>query len=305
LWDLPSGREVAIVPLGPTFSALFSPSGDALVTAGVSGVRRWRMATDRHTNEWTIGPYTTLAQPELGHRPRACFSRDGNALAATTGGDKIALIHLDRSGEKRVFGPHPGVAFVALSPDGRWMATGTFRGAGGVEVWDVSSGKPAVSLLRESEMTRVAFSPDGRWLLTSTNREHQLWEVGTWRPGRRFERDNPGLFGPAAFSRDGRMLALASTRYTIQLIDLATHESLARLESPAPQHLSWLCFGPDGSQLAAASENHAVQLWDLPVIRRRLADMRLDWDLPPYPPAPPNAAAKLGAVKVVLDEDRP
>ncbi len=101
------------------------------------------------------------------------------------------------------------------------------------------------------------------------------------------------------------MLAIASARYAVELLELPTFEPLARLEPPTPQHLHWLCFSPDGTQLAAAAEAGHIQLWDLRAIRRRLADMRLDWNLPPYPPAPPAGATKPVSVKVVLREASP
>jgi WD40 repeat protein len=56
-------------------------------------------------------------------------------------------------------------------------------------------------------------------------------------------------------------------------------------------------FSPDGSQLAAAQANKQVQLWDLRLIRQELAQMNLDWDMPPYPPA----AIPAGAAPVTLE----
>ena len=48
--------------------------------------------------------------------------------------------------------------------------------------------------------------------------------------------------------------------------------------------ISQLCFNHDGTELAASTDNHVVQLWDLRSIRRQLRAMKLDWDLPAYPP---------------------
>ena len=87
------------------------------------------------------------------------------------------------------------------------------------------------------------------------------------------------------FSRDGKMLAIAYSRYVVRLIDPASGRQLATLESPDPRHVSWLGFSPDGSRLAAASETNVIQLWDLRRIREQLAAMKLDWNLPPYPPS--------------------
>jgi len=305
LWDLSSGREIAFLPLGRTCSAIFSPTGDSLVTASETGVRRWPMNTDLHSGILTLGPPTILANPASALETRACFDLKGAAIAAIVGRDRVALLSLKQPDQQRVLGPHEGVASVALSPDGRWVATGTWRGAGSVKVWDAISGNVVKELVRESPSAAVAFSPDGKWLLTSDNAGFQVWESGTWRPGRRIPREDPGLSTPMAFSRDGRMLAIACSRYAVRLIDASTLEPLARLEAPAPQGLTWLCFSPDDTQLAAAERNGTVQLWDLRAIRRQLAEMGLDWDLPPYPPAPPTDASKPASIKVVLKENSP
>jgi hypothetical protein len=37
-------------------------------------------------------------------------------------------------------------------------------------------------------------------------------------------------------------------------------------------------------------ERTGVQLWGLRRLRAQLSDMGLNWDLPPYPPEPPNPA---------------
>jgi tetratricopeptide (TPR) repeat protein len=43
---------------------------------------------------------------------------------------------------------------------------------------------------------------------------------------------------------------------------------------------------PDGTQLIVTTNtSHCVHVWDLRLIRERLREMHLDWDLPPYPPA--------------------
>lgn len=42
-----------------------------------------------------------------------------------------------------------------------------------------------------------------------------------------------------------------------------------------------------------------VRVWDLRVIRKRLAAMNLDWDLPPYPP--PTSVGPARPLKVEID----
>jgi len=56
------------------------------------------------------------------------------------------------------------------------------------------------------------------------------------------------------------------------------------LEAPGTIDMTKCQFSPDGSQLAVVQNDQQVLLWDLRLIRQELAQMHLDWDLPPYPP---------------------
>ena len=68
---------------------------------------------------------------------------------------------------------HTNANSVAVSPDGKWVVTGTFHGFG-VKVWDARSGKPALpdALLPQERVTTVTFSPDNAWLVTGTFAAH-------------------------------------------------------------------------------------------------------------------------------------
>jgi len=65
------------------------------------------------------------------------------------------------------------------------------------------------------------------------------------------------------------------------------------------------CFSPDGSQLMTyAGRECAIQVWDLLLIRRELAELGLDWDMPAYPP-PTAGNYKPLHVKVLPPEPPP
>src|SRR5947209_17527405 len=66
-----------------------------------------------------------------------------------------------RAAEVARRGPHPGLDQCPISPDGRWVATATWKGQD-VKVWDVATGRLAWQLSCDSAFVR--FSPDGRWM---------------------------------------------------------------------------------------------------------------------------------------------
>jgi WD40 repeat protein len=59
---------------------------------------------------------------------------------------------------------------VAISPDGRWLVTGSEDGT--ARVWDLQAQDPGADpvVLRghQGEIHAVAISPDGRWLVTGS-----------------------------------------------------------------------------------------------------------------------------------------
>jgi eukaryotic-like serine/threonine-protein kinase len=299
IWDLDSGREICLLPLGPTGTVAFCPSGDGFVTGGSSGVRFWERAFDPDRHHLRIGPPTTLRTPPADGLGRLSFQ--GECFAQSTSPTEVLYYHVGRPWEPLSLKGHAAPVFVALSPDGALVAAGARHGSG-VRIWDIGTGKVLRHLVPESDITQVAFSPEGRWLVTSTNQEYRFWHVGSWQPGHRIARARAGLAGPIAFSPDGRLMAMAVSRFLLQIVDVATGQPLAVLRPAAPAHLSWLGFHPDGSRLAAASENHMIDVWDLRAIRKRLATMQLDWDLPPYPESSPQACSRSVEVDLIFEE---
>jgi WD40 repeat protein/predicted Ser/Thr protein kinase len=283
LWDVQVGKEIAYLT---TLSApvLFHPDGKSLFTSGVAGLSRWPMRLNSRCGKraLVIGPPETLLPGNLGH---LALSRDGQTLAVALGRGEAAILHGDRLAEKVLLGPQSNLAFVAVSPDGRWVATGTRHGSG-INVWDPRTGQRLSEW--PSNEAAVAFSPDGRWLVGNSPDEYRSWEAGSWRPtALQFIRDNAWVPGPMAFSPDGKLLAVTRTSQLVALIDPVTGRELATLSAPDLEPIEGLCFSPNSTALAAACSTHFIQLWDLRRIRGQLARIGLDWDQPPYPPAEP------------------
>jgi WD40 repeat protein len=276
LWDANSGREIAAQPLRVCQSAFFLPNGE-LLTSGSSGPERWRLTplaeADKGRARLERLPWTG---PVLRDTRRMALAADGRTLAVLVGNRQAVLLGGDRWTERLLDLSAPQVNSIALSPNGRWAATGTWRGKG-TRVWDLHTGRQIGEELPGGDAF-VAFSPDARWLVNGTETEYRFWEVGSWRPGLRIPRTPPTGAGPLAFSTDGKILAIAHAFREVRLIETVTGRELATLAAPEPHPIRWLCFRPDGEQLAVACEKGVLQLWDLRRIRERLVELGLGWE---------------------------
>ena len=289
LWDWAALRKVASMPMA-AHAVVFHPSDGSLYTCGVRGLYRWPICRnpDSDAGGLKVGPPQLVGEAAVIWR--ACFSPEARLLAATdrTHGQAIVFDPLGKT-DRVLLRPHPEIGFVAISPDARWVATGTFGAfRTAVKVWDARSGKLVWDLplsVAQSNAT-VVFSPDGQWLVTATAQDYRFWKVGTWEPGLVLPRERSGTaVPPLAFTRDGKMLAVSISARQVRLLEVATARELASLTAPDPQRVFDLCFSPDGSQLAASCEQQVIQVWNLRELRRHLADIGLDWDAPPLPAA--------------------
>lgn len=247
---------------------------------GKAGVAVWDGADDARTE-----PLAWLPRTEL--RPgRLALSPDGARVAvAGAPGERLLVIDA-RSGavQAELRGPSAGVAALAWSPDGAWLAAAGVDAAAppagattrpDKAVAFVSSGRvlvyegakpvaPRWTLQGPSqEIVAVVFAPSGR-ALTGLFKTGTLvaWSLADGTAGRTVEL---GARGHAlTISRDGRQLAAALTTDTgesrVELRDAATLASIATLAGgpDLPVHLA---YSSDAARLAATGF-HAVQVWD-------------------------------------------
>ena len=173
-----------------------------------------------------------------------------------------------------------------LYPVGRWAATGTHNGAG-AKVWDAASGELLRDLLTDPITTAVSFRPDGKQLVTGSSKEIVFWATETWKEQRRIPLN--GESQPSiVWDSSARFLAYTPTRYHVELQDAAAEKTLATLEAPDGLQVVAMVFAPDGDKLVVWSLRPShIRVWDLRLLRNRLAQMGLDWDAPPFPPAAP------------------
>ena len=158
LWDLARGTELPFLPIGHTWYALFEASGDLLiVSSSRPGVYRWPIRLDSERGEFRIGPPRRLRLPPgsgvvAEDRAGRTVAVPCRTFAAVSTPERTVLVK-----------PLDDVRSVAVSPDGKWLATGSHHR--GAQVWRIRDAIKVAELPVDSG-TSVTFSPDGKWLMT-------------------------------------------------------------------------------------------------------------------------------------------
>ncbi len=283
IYQPPRPEPVAFLPGAFACGARFTPDGQALLTAGSEGVRRWPLAWSDDNTVLQIGPPQGVLPPSDEKVGVFDISPDGRWISATRD-RSTAILELDQFGSTNRGGLTLRPARpVYLGPDGRVAATVASRRTNGVSIWSPTSGA-VVTNLPVASVRHVAFSADGRWMACAADDTTTVWRTRDWTLAHRIQhaRDAPGRYR-VAFSPDSRLLADTISDQATQLLVVETAEVLGTLSTD--RLLTSLGFSPDGAQLAVTFESGYFQLWDLRHLRQQLAGMGLDWPGPALPPA--------------------
>jgi len=244
LVEVPSGRVICRLDsdalLRPALA--FSADGSRLVVGGNARLlRTWAVATGEE-----LRPYRFQGVPEDESRARRAyglrpiqavsFAGNGQVLAALDAVGRIRLWEPAVSQELSPFRGHQGpVAAMALSPDGRLLATGVTESRL-IHLWDLTSGRALAQLdvPTTNGPLALAFARDGRTLLYATDHAawYRRWELPPLdRPVRHaVDTKNPSPCFLAFTAADGLHLRSSpKERYPLALADIDPGPCLVRL----------------------------------------------------------------------------
>ena len=157
---------------------------------------------------------------------------------------------------------------IALSPDGRVLATAGGTVATTIQLWDLTTGKELSEDPAGALAVPLIFSPDGRFLATQRRVAGMYGAVTVWdlSAGKAVKKiDHSGQIRAAALSPDGRLVALQSVERAVVVKDAETGRILQQfsLTLSSTGRTTGLRFSSDSRSLATADSENLIRLWDL------------------------------------------
>ncbi len=285
IWDIKSGRQIRSIKREEAAVSQVFFSGSTLLVAdesgeddssgslttynlqsglllqtrpallcGASEEGKW-IAIDRSTERARRALIVDLASDKQvatlsGQVSRVAFSRDGLWLAYEAVSGDTAIVRRTAGGQAQtIHGRGAEFSMLALSPEGRWLAT---TGADfSIHIWDVASGKMAHATSGHYTPSVIAFHPDGRRVAVNGGGTDLGSAVQIWDIPRKAQMQAPKVKQRVvglAFSKDGAYLAVSAP--SLEVFDTRTNDSVAKFDCGSAPALS-PAFSPNRKWVAA------------------------------------------------------
>ncbi len=211
--------------------------------------------------EWQQGAVTDLD-----------WSSDGGTLVVG-GAAEVDFYDVRTRARQKTLQMDSGLVNIDLSPNGRYLATGSNAGSeqsgytGTVSFWRLADDVKLFDFyLDRRGVSDLAFSPNGRTFAAAVTSNEYIdnnfifWNTNTWEITRTMR---TGGVLDMAFSPDGRFIASTPDRFAIRLWDIRYVQYIYELPTSFTGAVNCLVFSPDGRVLATGHYDGFIRLWDV------------------------------------------
>jgi WD40 repeat protein len=274
LWDINTGKLLQNLTQNSSgiTCVIFSKDGKTLVSSSANPdgtIKLWdvetgNVKTSLKSDDWIVVSVWSIA-----------LSSDGKTLVSGHHADNTVKVwDLSTQTVKRTLRGHVwAVHSVALSPDGKTVASGSFDS--NVKVWNAETGRQIYNLngpanspiglvkswFNDKIVYTVAFSPDGKTLASGGEKQPvQLWNLSNGTERMSLTGHSAQVY-TVVFSPDGKTLASGSGDGTIRIWDLFTGETTFTLIHDDAVYS--LVFSADGKMLISGSKDRTIKVWKL------------------------------------------
>jgi RNA polymerase sigma factor (sigma-70 family) len=261
-WDAGTGKETRrSVDMRWGEASALSADGKLLAVSAIpndSTIHLWEVETGKHVRQFKGFEGRTRA---------LVFTADGRTLVSGGLDNKVRVWDTSTGKEVRQMEVGHPVEGLAISPDGKTLASAGWDVASTVSVRETDTGKELHRYRLPLGVGHVAFAPDGKalaaledWNDDGGARENKvhLWDVSTGKLRRQLTLREHILC--LAFSPDSKALATGHLD-TLHVWDVDTGKWLERFEGHSGR-TDLVAFSGDGKTLATGG-NSTLRLWDV------------------------------------------
>jgi WD40 repeat protein/serine/threonine protein kinase len=271
VWDSAQRRIIKRFPISPHLLYLGFLTGNRLIAASLSGpdnITIWNVRNS--VREFCLSAPIRA----VGVGMRFTSSSDASVMAFALSNNIVRV--LDRAHGTNGWDMQAGeelTTAMALSPDGRILATGTGYTESAIELWDVENRKCLGKLNgNRSWVEYLKFNSDGTLVSAGADRTVRLWNVAERKLTRTF-RGHHAEVRVVAIASDGRTIASGDKDGAVLLWDaISTEGKPPEMETINPRYhpgkVTAFTFSPD-SQTIAVCEDDIVKLYDAATLSPR------------------------------------